>query len=47
MKIYNFRIGNETYEKRIWINWINNTKKKHLKFNNTKTIIEFTGKKVY
>ena len=45
MKICNFRIGNETYEKEYGSIGLTTLKKKHLKFNSTKTIIEFTGKK--
>lgn len=45
MKICNFRIGNETYEKEYGSIGLTTLQKKHIKFKSTRTIIEFTGKK--
>ena len=45
MKICNFRIGNETYEKEYGSIGLTTLQKKHIKFKSERTIIEFTGKK--
>lgn len=45
MKICNFRIGNENYEKEYGSIGLTTLKKQHLHFKSEKTIIEFTGKK--
>ena len=45
MKICNFRIGNEAYEKEYGSIGITTLQKKHIKFKSDKTIIEFIGKK--
>ena len=45
MKICNFRIGNENYEKEYGSIGLTTLQKKHIKFNTKRTIIEFSGKK--
>ena len=45
MKICNFRIGNETYEKEYGSIGLTTLQKKHIKFKLNRTVIEFTGKK--
>lgn len=45
MKICNFRIGNESYEKEYGSIGLTTLQKKHVKFKSERTVIEFTGKK--
>lgn len=45
MKICNFRIGNESYEKEYGSIGLTTLKKKHIQFKSDKVVIEFTGKK--
>lgn len=45
MKICNFRIGNDTYEKEYGSIGLTTLQSKHIRFKGDLTIIEFTGKK--